>query len=53
MGTLKGKSAHIVFDRHANLRYRYGSRNYWARGYFADTVGKNDRMIANYMEKSA
>jgi len=37
----------MIFDRHANLKYRYGSRNFWARGYFADTVGKNETVIAN------
>ena len=42
------KSALIIFDRHANLKYRYGSRNVWARGCFADTVGKNEKIIANY-----
>jgi len=44
---LKNKSAVMIFDRHANLKYRYGSRNFWARGYFADTVGKNETVIAN------
>ena len=43
VGTLKSKSALMIFDRHANLKYRYGSRNFWARGYFVDTVGKNER----------
>ena len=37
----------MIFDRHANLKYRYGSRKFWARGYFADTAGKNEKMIAN------
>ena len=50
MGTLKSKSALMIFDRHANLKYRYGSRNFWARGYFVDTVGKNEKMIANYIK---
>lgn len=40
VGTLKSKSALMIFDRHANLKYRYGSRNILARGYFVDTVGK-------------
>ena len=43
VGTLKSKSALMIFDRHANLKYRYGSRNFWARGYFVDTVGKMKR----------
>jgi len=39
----------MLFDRHANLKYKYGSRNFWCRGYFVDTVGKNARMIENYI----
>ena len=50
VGTLKSKSALMIFDRHANLKYRYGSRNFWARGYFVDTVGKNEKMIADYIK---
>ena len=50
IGTLKSKSALMIFDRHANLKNRYGSRNFWARGYFVDTVGKNEKMIANYIK---
>jgi putative transposase len=49
IGTLKSKSALMLFDRHANLKYKYGSRNFWCRGYFVDTVGKNARMIENYI----
>ena len=45
VGTLKSKSTLMIFDRHANLKYKYGSRNFWCRGYFADTVGKNAKMI--------
>ena len=41
MGYLKGKSSLMIFDRHANLKYKYGNRHFWARGYFVDTVGKN------------
>ena len=40
----------MFFDSHANLKYRYGSRNFCARGYFVDTVGKNEKMIANYIK---
>lgn len=40
VGTLKSKSALMLFDRHANLKYRYGSRIFWSRGYLVDTVGK-------------
>ena len=45
MGFLKSKSALMIFDRHANLKYKYGRRNFWRRGYFVDTVGKNERVI--------
>jgi putative transposase len=40
MGYLKGKSSLMIFDRHANLKYKYGNRNFWCRGYYVDTVGK-------------
>ena len=46
MGYLKGKSALMIFDRHANLKYRYGNRHFWCRGYYVDTVGKNEKKIA-------
>ena len=49
MGNLKGKSSLMIFDRHANLKYKYGSRNFWCRGYFVDTVGQNRKMIAEYI----
>ena len=49
VGTLKSKSTLMIFDRHANLKYKYGSRNFWLRGYFVDTVGKNERMISEYI----
>lgn len=49
VGTLKSKSALMIFDRHANLKYKYGSRNFWSRGYFVDTVGKNERMISEHI----
>ena len=41
MGYLKGKSSLMIFDRHANLKYKYGNRHFWARGYYVDTVGRN------------
>ena len=50
MGYLKGKSSLMIFDRHANLKYKYGNRNFWCRGYFVDTVGKNARMIQEYIQ---
>ena len=49
VGYLKGKSTLMIFDRHANLKYKYGSRHFWCRGYYADTVGKNEKMIAEYI----
>lgn len=45
MGYLKGKSSLMIFDRHANLKYKYGNRNFWCRGYYVDTVGKNTKKI--------
>ena len=49
MGFLKGKSTLMIFDRHANLKYKYGSRNFWCRGYYVDTVGKNKKIISEYI----
>ncbi len=49
MGYLKGKSSLIIFDRHANLKYKYGNRHFWCRGYYVDTVGKNEKRIAEYV----
>ena len=49
MGYLKGKSSLMIFDRHANLKYKYGNRHFWARGYFVDTVGKNKKQIREYI----
>ncbi len=49
VGTLKSKSALMIFDRHANMKYKYGNRHFWARGYFVDTVGKNERIIQEYI----
>ena len=49
MGYLKGKSALMIFDRHANLKYKYGNRHFWFRGYYVDTVGKNEKRIAEYV----
>ena len=50
MGYLKGKSSLMIFDRHANLKYKYGRRNFWCRGYFVDTVGKNEKRITEYVK---
>ena len=51
VGYLKGKSALMIFDRHANLKYKYGNRHFWARGYYVDTVGKNEKKIAEYIRQ--
>ena len=50
VGYLKSKSALMIFDRHANLKYRYGNRHFWCRGYFVDTVGKNEKKIREYIQ---
>lgn len=49
MGYLKGKSSLMIFDRHANLKYKYGDRHFWARGYYVDTVGRNKKQIQEYI----
>ena len=49
MGFLKGKSSLMIFDRHANLKYRYGNRKFWCRGYYVDTVGRNKKQIEEYI----
>ena len=49
MEFLKGKSTLMIFDRHANLKYKYGSRHFWCRGYYVDTVGKNKKVIEEYI----
>ena len=50
MGYLKGKSSLIIFDRYANLKYKYGNRNFWCRGYYVDTVGRNENKIKEYIQ---
>ena len=50
MGFLKGKSSLMIFDRHANLKYKYGNRNFWCRGYYVDTVGKKAKKIQEYIQ---
>ncbi|WP_059106231.1 IS200/IS605 family transposase [Shouchella shacheensis] len=49
MGYLKGKSSLMIFDRHANLKYRYGNRKFWCRGFYVDTVGRNKKKIQEYI----
>ena len=50
MGFLKGKSSLMIFDRHANLKYKYGNRKFWCRGYYVDTVGRNKKAIEAYIK---
>ena len=50
VGRLKSKSTLMIFDRHANLKYKYGSRSFWCRGYYVDTVGKNAKIIKEYIK---
>ncbi len=49
VGFIKSKSTLMIFDRHANLKYKYGSRSFWCRGYYVDTVGKNESIIQEYI----
>ena len=49
MGYLKGKSTLMIFERHANLKYKYGNRNFWAKGYYVSTVGLNKETVAEYI----
>lgn len=51
MGYLKRKSSLMIFDRHANLKYKYGNRHFWARGYYVDAVGCNKNQIQEYIKK--
>ena len=50
MGYLKGKSSLMIFEKHANLKYKYGNRHFWCRGYYVDTVGKNAAAIKKYIQ---
>ena len=50
VGFLKGKSSLIIFERHSNLKYKYGNRQCWCRGYYVDTAGKNAKKIAEYIQ---
>ena len=49
MGYIKGKSSLMIFDKFANLKYKYGNRHFWCRGYYVDTVGRNKNAIAEYI----
>ena len=50
MGYLKGKSSLMIFDRHANLKYKYGNRHFWCRGYYVNTAGADTRAITAYIQ---
>lgn len=50
VGYLKGKSSLMIFEKHANLKYKYGNRHFWCRGYYVDTVGKNTAAIKEYIQ---
>ena len=50
MGYLKGKSALMIFDRHANLKYKYGNRHFWAEVFYVSTVGLNEATIKKYIQ---
>lgn len=50
MGYLKSKSTLMIFERHANMKYKFGNRKFWVRGYFVDTVGKNEKAIKEYIQ---
>ena len=49
MGYLKGKSSLMIFERHANLKYKYGNRNFWAKGFFVSTVGLDTKKVQEYI----
>ena len=51
MGYLKGKSSLMIFDRHAILKYKYGNRHFWCKGYYISTVGRNKKVIEEYIKK--
>lgn len=46
----KSKSTLMIFERHANMKYKFGNRKFWARGYFCDTIGKNEKVIREYIQ---
>ena len=50
MGTLKGKSSLMIFERFSNLKYKYGNRHFWCRGYYVSTVGRNKQAIEKYIQ---
>ncbi len=52
MGYLKGKSSLMIFEKYANMKYKYGNRHFWCRGYYVDTVGRNKKLLRNTYEIS-
>ena len=48
---LKGKSSLEIFEKHANLKYKYGNRRFWCKGYYVDTVGRNERVIKKHIQE--
>ena len=50
MGYLKGKSSLMIYEKYANMKYKYGNRHFWCRGYYVDTVGKNAKKIQEYIQ---
>lgn len=50
MGYLKGKSSLMIFERHANLKYKYGNRNFWAKGFYVSTVGLDAKKVQEYIQ---
>ena len=51
MGYLKGKSSLMIFEKYANMKYKYGNRHFWCRGYYVDTVGRNKKAIQEYIRR--
>ncbi|MFJ7409162.1 MULTISPECIES: IS200/IS605 family transposase [unclassified Lysinibacillus] len=51
MGYLKGKSSVMIFDRHVNIKYQLGNRQFWCRGYLVDTVSRNQKVIHKYIKR--
>ena len=51
MGYLKGKSSLMIFEKYANIKYKYGNRHFWCRGYYVDTIGRNRKVIEEYIRK--
>ena len=49
VGYLKGKSSLMIFEKYANMKYKYGNRHFWCRGYYVDSVGRNKKQIAEYI----